>query len=967
MIDEIELGLDPAHRRRSRSWRSSACPTAGATRSSTLRRSAAAPWSTATARASCRPRPPGSSTTPGALLLGADVVRPRRPRRGHRRRHPRSSSPTRNRKRAKRWYSLRENAGATEPADHAVVLDDDPPTRASRSPAPRPPGTQTVVVWRGVRSHLGHRLRQPEHAASRRSGRPTPSTATSPPRGAASAAPTAPGAASAWSCRRPSDADHLTLIAPQDRLGTVRLTDVPRHPRRRSARRRRPSRPRRPAAPRASRSPLDGKPFQRRRGRDPRQRPRRRPGRVRRDRHPGRGGGGARPSCPPRSSTSSATASPTRRCRSCSPASAPTPPSPCAPTRSRPCAGSSTCPRRSTSASPAPPASTPPRPIRCSTTCSAPGPSAWGVRGRQHRPPGRRPRRPGLVACSTATSAPRGRPRSRRSSGRPSTCASPEPVTLDALELDVVADGRHSLPTGLRAHRRRRRRRSTSTVPPITSPAADGRGTVNVRLPLPETITATQLAGGGDRASTSARPPTGRRCSPSRSRSASPRSTLPGRPAAALRPPWTPAAGTTSSRSTARRWRCGSRATPRIAARPAGSSWSAARTPWPSRPASRSSAPPPGGVTGLAVDRLVLQSASWRPLRRRSPAPPRRPRTRARCRARHGHGDHRRRAVLARPRREHERRVGPRRGRRHGRGPAPGRRLRGRLARHPRRGRAPSPSPPTGRPSGPSTSPCCCRPPACSLCLVLLVCGAADVADAAAPRSVARRRAAPAPRLAGVPWSGSRCWPPCVVSPIAAVLGAGVVLLGRRWPWVGRGAARARDRRRHGGHHRAPGRPRLPGRRSSGRPGSPGPTRRPCSPWSCCSAWPCRPTSRSPADRVHGRDRSRRPRPRLRHLQRPHLGRQRLARPARRRRPTTACPSTSSATAPPTSPTTPTPTTAMEPLVADQLPDEPGRRHRVLPRAPACCSRSRATTPSASAASCSPASAPTCSAPRAAT
>jgi arabinofuranan 3-O-arabinosyltransferase len=65
------------------------------------------------------------------------------------------------------------------------------------------------------------------------------------------------------------------------------------------------------------------------------------------------------------------------------------------------------------------------------------------------------------------------------------------PVTLDALELDLVADGRHSLPTAFRLVADDGPAIDLA-VPPVTSPAPDGSGIASVRLPLPEATTATR-------------------------------------------------------------------------------------------------------------------------------------------------------------------------------------------------------------------------------------------------------------------------------------------------------------------------------------------------------------------------------------------------------------------------------------------------------------------------------------------
>jgi hypothetical protein len=66
----------------------------------------------------------------------------------------------------------------------------------------------------------------------------------------------------------------------------------------------------------------------------------------------------------------------------------------------------------------------------------------------------------------------------------------PAPVSLRALDLDVVADGRHSLPRSFRLVADDAAP-VVLAVPPITSPAPDGSGIVRVHLPLPSATTAT--------------------------------------------------------------------------------------------------------------------------------------------------------------------------------------------------------------------------------------------------------------------------------------------------------------------------------------------------------------------------------------------------------------------------------------------------------------------------------------------
>ena len=87
------------------------------------------------------------------------------------------------------------------------------------------------------------------------------------------------------------------------------------------------------------------------------------------------------------------------------------------------------------------------------------------------RVPARLPRVPGRCRARRRPPAPRGRRRSTRSraSGRRSVRAAP--VTLDHLDLSVIADGRHSVPTHAPAHgRRQERARSRCRRSPISRP-----------------------------------------------------------------------------------------------------------------------------------------------------------------------------------------------------------------------------------------------------------------------------------------------------------------------------------------------------------------------------------------------------------------------------------------------------------------------------------------------------------------
>ena len=107
-------------------------------------------------------------------------------------------------------------------------------------------------------------------------------------------------------------------------------------------------------------------------------------------------------------------------------------------------------------------------------------------RRRDHRhvvaAPPRRPRRARLVGVRRRSRRPRGAPRSARRSGSGSTWSRPQPVTFDHLDLQVVADGQHSVPTQLRIDAGGESR--TVDVPAITdarSATRPGRGAGAVR------------------------------------------------------------------------------------------------------------------------------------------------------------------------------------------------------------------------------------------------------------------------------------------------------------------------------------------------------------------------------------------------------------------------------------------------------------------------------------------------------
>lgn len=159
----------------------------------------------------------------GVLLLGADLVA-----RGDR--AAVTDGTTRyiltdtNRKRAKRWYSLRENAGATEPLRTRVVLDDPSDARLEIA-GPPAPGTQTVVEWRGVEriwaaAYGGLGTLVPEERPSNALDGDL-STAWRSELGA-----NGERRRMGVDLGRSVPADHLTLVAPQDRLGTVAIAKV---------------------------------------------------------------------------------------------------------------------------------------------------------------------------------------------------------------------------------------------------------------------------------------------------------------------------------------------------------------------------------------------------------------------------------------------------------------------------------------------------------------------------------------------------------------------------------------------------------------------------------------------------------------------------------------------------------------------------------------------------------------------
>jgi hypothetical protein len=418
----------------------------------------------------------------GALLLGADVVRAGDAADVSDARTLVVLTDT-NRKRAKRWYSLRENAGATEPVDHAVVTDDPSDARLEVA-GTTPAGTQTVVEWRGIErvwadAYGGANSLVPEERPSNAlDGDPT--TAWRSELGV-------DGSRRRWGVElsAPSDADHVTLVAPQDRLGTVTVTrvritldgdrridvDVPADA----------------TGPAGTEITLDGEPFTR----------------LEVEilaTSPYAGLGGFAEVEIPGVEMQEVVVLPTALASDLGPA-----------LRSQPLAIVLTRLR----ANPAEPLRADPEPAmgrsielpvaldlgitgtaRLDTTAPDPvldellgaGEDTWGV-----------------VATSTARLA--GDLDARASStldgdlgtawqtpfstvqGQAVELVLAEPVTLSELELDVVADGRHSLPASIRLTADDGEPVELD-VPAITSPAADGSGIAHVRVRLPRSTTA---------------------------------------------------------------------------------------------------------------------------------------------------------------------------------------------------------------------------------------------------------------------------------------------------------------------------------------------------------------------------------------------------------------------------------------------------------------------------------------------
>jgi hypothetical protein len=129
-----------------------------------------------------------------------------------------------NRKRGQRWYALRENVGATEPPGSAVVIDDPSDARLVVA-GDGSVDTRTTVLWRGADSIWATSYGTPftllpeERPVNAFDG--DPHTAWRVEIG-----PTRPPHVVGIDAGRAVDADHVVLVPPQRRPGTVAVTEA---------------------------------------------------------------------------------------------------------------------------------------------------------------------------------------------------------------------------------------------------------------------------------------------------------------------------------------------------------------------------------------------------------------------------------------------------------------------------------------------------------------------------------------------------------------------------------------------------------------------------------------------------------------------------------------------------------------------------------------------------------------------
>ncbi|MEQ1787052.1 MAG: alpha-(1-_3)-arabinofuranosyltransferase family protein, partial [Acidimicrobiales bacterium] len=160
--------------------------------------------------------------TDGVLLLGADVVRADGRRTEVIDDNTRIVLTDTNRKRAHRWYTLRENVGATEPADSVVEIDDESDARLSPA-GETVPGSQSVAQHRGVARVWTTAYGEP--ASLLPEERPA-NAFDGDVRTAWRSERTNDGTPRILSldAGRSVDADHLVLVPPRDRIATVATT-----------------------------------------------------------------------------------------------------------------------------------------------------------------------------------------------------------------------------------------------------------------------------------------------------------------------------------------------------------------------------------------------------------------------------------------------------------------------------------------------------------------------------------------------------------------------------------------------------------------------------------------------------------------------------------------------------------------------------------------------------------------------
>ncbi|MFI5045844.1 MAG: alpha-(1-_3)-arabinofuranosyltransferase family protein [Acidimicrobiia bacterium] len=126
-----------------------------------------------------------------------------------------------NRKRAERWYALRENFGATEPANEGVITYQDPSDARLEIAPGAPTSTQTVAEWRGAErvwaSSYGNEFTLLPETRPVNAFDGDPRTAwLVDPKGPSGADPTV-----GIRLDHESHADHVTLVQPQIKQGTI--------------------------------------------------------------------------------------------------------------------------------------------------------------------------------------------------------------------------------------------------------------------------------------------------------------------------------------------------------------------------------------------------------------------------------------------------------------------------------------------------------------------------------------------------------------------------------------------------------------------------------------------------------------------------------------------------------------------------------------------------------------------------